>query len=44
MNKNNLYQFRAIKRQQEKRKEAQVYNKMVKEMIDEFNRVLHSKK
>lgn len=41
---NNIYKFKAIKKQQEKRKEAQLYNKMVKEMIDEFNRVLHSKK
>lgn len=41
---NNIYKFKAIKKQQEKRKEAQIYNKMVKEMIEEFNRVLHSKK
>ena len=41
---NNIYKFKAIKKEQEKRKEAQLYNKMVKEMIEEFNRVLHSKK
>lgn len=41
---NNIYKFKAIKKQQEKRKEAELYNKMVKEMIEEFNRVLHSKK
>lgn len=42
--KNNIYQFKAIKKQQEKRKEAQLYNRLVKEMIEEFNRVLHPKK
>lgn len=40
----NIYKFKAIKKQYEKRKEAQLYNKMVKEMVKEFNRVLRSKK
>lgn len=44
MKKNNIYKYKAIKKQYEKRKEAQLYNKMVKEMIEEFNRVLHSNK
>ena len=42
--KNNIYKFKALKKKQDERKQAQIYNKLVKEMIDEFNRVLHSKK
>ena len=42
--KNNIYKFTALKKKQEEQKQAKLYNKLVKEMIEEFNRVLHPKK